>query len=154
MKHLTLTLTFLLVAGLAPGSAAAADSRASKAAAAQRHKATAESKEAAKAARDYAFTQRAEFAADMKRELVEIQAELDRLSVKIGKLNGTAKTDARARVDSLHERWAQAKRQLDRAENATESGWDDVKGSFNKAYGELKESFEGTRQWLSDKIAP
>jgi hypothetical protein len=153
MKLLVLTLTFLLVAGLAQFSAAA-DSKPRKTAAAQRDKATAETKEAAKAVRDYAFAQRAEFAADMKKDLAEIQGELGRLSAKVGKLSGAAKTDAKARIDTLHDRWAQAKKQLDRAENTTESAWDDVKGGFNKAYGDLKESVDGTRQWLSDKIAP
>jgi Skp family chaperone for outer membrane proteins len=154
MKPLMLTLTCLLVAGLAQSSAAADSKPRKTAAAAQRDKATAQTKQAAKAARDYAFAQRAEFAADMKKDLVEIQAELDRLSAKVGKLNGTAKTDAKTRLDTLHDRWAQAKKQLDRAEDTTESAWDEVKDSFNKAHGELKESFDSTRQWLSDKIAP
>ena len=54
----------------------------------------------------------------------------------------------------MRKKWAQAKKQLDRAESATESTWNDVKGGFEKSYGELKDSFEKTRQWLSEKIEP
>jgi hypothetical protein len=48
----------------------------------------------------------------------------------------------------------QAKKQLDLAESATESSWEDVKGSFKKSLDDLKDSIDKTRQWLSDKIAP
>ena len=44
--------------------------------------------------------------------------------------------------------------QLDKAKDATESGWDDVKSGFKKGYNELKEGFQTARQWVSDKIAP
>jgi hypothetical protein len=43
---------------------------------------------------------------------------------------------------------------LDKAKNATESTWDDVKAGFKKAYSELKDGFNQARQWVSDKIAP
>jgi hypothetical protein len=54
----------------------------------------------------------------------------------------------------VREKWAQAKKQLDGAETATESNWDDVKNGFKQSYADLKDSFNKTRQWLSDKIAP
>jgi hypothetical protein len=45
-------------------------------------------------------------------------------------------------------------KQLDEAENATESTWDSVKAGSEKAYDGLKNDFQQARQWASDKIAP
>ena len=45
-------------------------------------------------------------------------------------------------------------KQLEEAGNATESTWNDVKAGFKKGYEALKDGFQQTRQWLSDKIAP
>lgn len=45
-------------------------------------------------------------------------------------------------------------KQLDKARNATESTWDGVKAGSKKAYDELKEGFNQSRRWVSDKIAP
>jgi len=55
---------------------------------------------------------------------------------------------------TVREKWTQTKQQLDRAETATASNWDEVKNGFKQSYADLKNSFEKTRQWLSDKIAP
>jgi hypothetical protein len=38
--------------------------------------------------------------------------------------------------------------------NATESTWESVKSGTRKAYEALKEGFQQSRQWVSDKIAP
>ena len=58
------------------------------------------------------------------------------------------------RIKALRKKWAPDKKRLDRAGSATESNWDDVKAGFKKSYGDLQDSFEKTRQWLSEKIAP
>jgi chromosome segregation ATPase len=149
MRHTILPTTFLLVAGLAAGCPSTDGESA-----ARRDKATTETKEAALAIQDFAYAQKAEFVDKMKKELVEIQGELDRLSAKVDRSSGAAKADAKTKLEAVREKWAQAKKQLDQAESATESTWDDVKVGFKKSYGELKDSFENTRQWLSDKIEP
>jgi chromosome segregation ATPase len=123
-------------------------------AAAQLDKAKTETKEAAQAMQDYTYAQKAEFIDKMKKELVGIQEELDRLSARVDTSIGAEKADAKTKLEAVREKWARAKKQLDQAESATESDWDDVKGGFKKSYGELKDSFEKTRQWLSDKIEP
>jgi hypothetical protein len=123
-------------------------------AAAQLGKAKTETKEAALAIQDYAYTQKAELVDKMKKELADIQEELDRLSAKVDGSSDAAKADAKTKLEAVRKKWAQAKKQLDQAESATESTWDDVKGGFKKSYGELKYSFDKTRQWLSDKIEP
>jgi hypothetical protein len=45
-------------------------------------------------------------------------------------------------------------KQLDDARNATDSTWDSVKASSQKAWDGLKNDFTQARQWASDKIAP
>jgi chromosome segregation ATPase len=126
----------------------------SETAAIQVEKARSESVDAAKTVTDYAYAQKAVFVDKMKRELVTIQEELDRLSTKIDKAGGATKADAKTRLATVREQWVRVKKQLDQAEGATESTWDDVKGGFKNAYSDLQDSVTTTRQWLSDKIAP
>jgi Arc/MetJ family transcription regulator len=123
-------------------------------AAAHLEKAKVETKQAAQAMRDYAYAEKAEFVAKMKKDLVGIQEELDQLGAKVERASGSAKADAKVKLATVREKWAQAKKQLDRAETATESNWNDVKSGFKQSYVDLKDSFDSARQWLSDKIAP
>jgi molecular chaperone GrpE (heat shock protein) len=158
MRHTILMITLLLVAALAVGCTPTDEKSAvgpgESKTAAQFDKAKTETKEAAQAMQDYTYTQKAEFVAKMKKELAEIQEELDRLSAKVDRSSGVVKAEAETQLEAVREKWAQAKQQLDRAGSATESTWDSVKGGFETIYGELKDSFEKTRQWLSDKIEP
>ena len=103
---------------------------------------------------DYAYAQKTAFVDKMKSELVTIQEELDRLGTKVDKVGGATKTDAKAKLAAVREQWVRVKKQLDQAEGATESTWDDVKGGSKKAYGDLEDSVTTMRQWLSDKLAP
>ena len=103
---------------------------------------------------DYAYAEKTEFVDKMRRELVGTQEELDRLSAKVESAGGAAKTDAKAKLETVREKWTQAKKQLDRAATATASDWEDVKNGFKQSYTDLKDSSDKTRQWLSDKIAP
>jgi outer membrane PBP1 activator LpoA protein len=158
MRDRILTIAFLIAAAVAVGltstdGTSAAGQERGETAAAKRDKVKAEAKEAAQEARDYTYAQKAEFAHKMKEELVQIQEELDRLSAKVDRSSGTAKADAKAKLEVVRKKWAQAKKRLDQAEGATESTWDEVKDGFRKSYGELKDSFEKARRWLSDKIA-
>jgi phage host-nuclease inhibitor protein Gam len=159
MRHAIRNIALLSLAALAVSCTSkdkesAAEPQQSETAAAQLDKAKVESKEAARAMQDYSYAQRDEFVAQMRKELAEIEEELDRLSAKVDGASGVAKTDAEAKLEAVREKWVLAKTQLDRAENATESTWDDVKGTFKKSYGDLKDSVEDARQWLSDKIKP
>lgn len=159
MKHTILVMRLFLVAGVAVGCASgdgesAAESKQPGTAAVQRDKATTATKEAAQAIQDYAYAQRAEFIDEMKEELSQIQVELDKLSAEIDRSSGVAKDDAKADLEALREKWTDAKKQLDQAESATESSWEDAQGRFKKSHNDLKDSLDKTRQWLSEKIAP
>jgi hypothetical protein len=111
-------------------------------------------RKAARAMRDYAYAERAEFVREMKEELSQIERELDRLSTKIDSSSDAAKADAKMKLAAVREKWVQARNQLDRAESATGSTWNDVRGGFEKSYSDLKDTFADSRQWLSDKIEP
>jgi cell division protein FtsX len=159
MRHTILVTTFF-ISGVCLVSCTSKDAKSAAApkpqgsAAVQLEKAKAETKEAAQAMRDYAYAEKTEFVDRMGKELVSIQEELDRLGTKVDKANGAAKADAKVKLQAARDKWAQAKKQLDQAETATESSWDDVKAGFKQSYAELQDSFAKTRQWLSDKIAP
>jgi hypothetical protein len=55
---------------------------------------------------------------------------------------------------AVREKSAKANKQLELAETASESAWDDVKVGFRKSNRELMDAFAESRQWLSDKLAP
>ena len=159
MRHAILVLRFILVTALAIGCTstygkAAAEERRSQTVAAQNEKAEAEAKEAAPEMQDYTYAQKAEFVEKMKKELVGIQKELDRLSAKVDRSNSETKADAKAKLEMVREKWNEANNQLDQAERATESTWDDVKNSFRMSCRELKDSLEKSCQWVSKKIEP
>jgi TolA-binding protein len=159
MKHEILVITFLLVAALAVGCTStdresADGSKQSESAAAQRDRAKTETEEAAQAMQDYAYAQKDEFVDEMRKELTEIQSELDSLSAKVESSSGVPKAEAKTQLDAVREKWTRAKKQLDQAESATDSTWDDVMDGYKKSYGELEDSIQKTRQWLSEKIEP
>lgn len=121
---------------------------------AKANKADSEAREAEQAAQVYSYAQRAEFIERTKGDLEAIRQDLERLTTKVEELNGQAKADAKKELARVQAKWTQTKQQLDRAESATESTWNEVQSGFKKSFGDLKESVDTMRQWLSDKIAP
>ena len=159
MKRTRWIITFLMVTGLTLGCTPTDDKSAVKpqdpeSAAVQLDEAKEKTKEAAQAVQDYTYAQKAEFVDKMKQQLLDMQEEMDRLSAKVDKTREEVKADAKTRLEAARAKWALAKKQLDKAVDATESTWDDVKAAFQDAYHGLEESFEKTRDWLSEKIEP
>ena len=104
--------------------------------------------------KDYTFAQKAEFTAAMRSQLAEINKELDLLGAKIAKSSDAAKAAAEPKLQALREKAAQLGKRLDEAGTATESTWDSVKTASKQTYSDLKDGFNQSRQWLSEKIAP
>jgi cytochrome c556 len=156
MKHTHLLLTLLAVSAFAVGceqsQKSATENR--EATAKQLDKVKTEAKEAAQDMKDYTYAQKTEFVAKMQAEMAEINRELDQLAAKIEKASDTAKAEAKPKLQALREQTDKLNQQLDKAKSATESTWDDVKAGAKKTYGDLKDSFQQARQWVSDKIAP
>ena len=113
-----------------------------------------ETAEALQAMSEFTYAQKAEFVAKMKQELLEIQQELDRLAAKADSVGGAVKTEAETTLGTVRKQWALTKTHLDAVENASESSLNDIERNFRKSHGQLKDSFEKSRQWLSDKIEP
>jgi len=153
MKHTQLVITFMAIAALAAGCKPSEEEK-PKTAAEQLDKVKNETKEAAQAMKDYAFTQKEEFAATMKFQLAEINKNLDLLDAKIEKAADAAKAEAKPKIQALRDQANQLSKQLDEVKNASESAWDSVKIAARKAIDSLKGGFQQSRQWVSDKIAP
>jgi hypothetical protein len=150
---------FLLAAALAMGCKATPerptnDVKPDDTAATQLVRAKVETQEAAQAMVDYAYARKTEFVAKMNRELIILQEDLDRLGAKVESSAGTAKADAKARLETVREKYAKTKTLLAQTESATESTWNGAAGGFRQSYVALRNSVDETRQWLSDKIAP
>ena len=161
MKNSTLAISVFIfsAATLAVGCKSTADrptngTQQDSAAALQLGKAKAATVEAAQAMADYTYARKAEFVAKMNKNLGVLQDDLNLLAAKVDDSGGAVKADAKAKLEVVREKWAKTKQQLDQAENATESTWNDVKSGFGESYAALKDSFDTTRQWLSQKIAP
>jgi ElaB/YqjD/DUF883 family membrane-anchored ribosome-binding protein len=104
--------------------------------------------------KDYAFAQRAEFAAKMQSQLDALNKDLDALATKIESSSDAVKAEAKPKLQALRDQAALLNKQLDETRNATESTWDSVKAKSQKAYDAMKDDFQHARQWASDKIAP
>ena len=158
MRNAKLSIPFFIVATLAPGCKSTAEKSTHEtsqdSAAAQLGRAKAATLEAAQAMEDYAYVRKAEFVARMKSEMVTTQEDLDRLGDKVASSAGAVKAEATTKLETARVKLAQTKQQLNQAENATESSWNDMKRGFKESYTGLKDSILLTRQWLSDKIAP
>jgi cytochrome c553 len=112
-----------------------------------------ETREALKAANDYAYAQRKEFAAKMNAELEGLKEEMNQLAAHVEKSNAATKDEAAPRMKSLQERSDTLREKLDELKNATEATWEDVKAGVSKGADELKESVTQARHWLSEKLA-
>jgi hypothetical protein len=147
-------LALAITAGCKPESESTADSPASRNAATQFVRAKEETREAIDATRDYAYAQKAEYAAKIRAELAELNKELDQLAVKIESSSASAKAEAKVKLQEVRDKVARLDQNLDSVQGATESTWEEVKAGVKKGYEEVKESFRQARQWLSEKIAP
>jgi septal ring factor EnvC (AmiA/AmiB activator) len=150
MKPHTLIVTFLSAAALLAGCDKAGTPSQ------QLDKVQAETKEPAQdlQEKDYTFAQKSEFTEKMESQLAEINNDLEQLEAKIKKSSDTVKTEAKPRLQALREKSTELNKQIGGVKNATESTWDTVKNGTRKAYAALKEGFQQSRQWVSDKIAP
>jgi cytochrome c556 len=156
MKHTNLLLTLLAVSAFAVGCKPSEQSPAENrdATAKQMDKVQTEAKEAAQDMKDYTYAQKGEFVEKMQGQLAAINRDLDQISAKIERANDAAKAEAKPRLQALRDQADKLNQQLDKAKNASESTWDDVKAGTKDAYNKLADGFQQARQWVSEKIAP
>ena len=151
MKNNSLAITFLTIASFAVGCKPADENSTPQQ---QLDKVKTETKADAQEMKDYAFAQKADFVARMQGQLDALNKDIDTLSVKIENSSDAVKADAKPKLQALRDHAAQMNQQLADAKNATASTWDSVKASSAKAYNVLKDDFQQSRQWVSDKVAP
>ncbi|HTL17637.1 MAG TPA: hypothetical protein VL793_10385 [Patescibacteria group bacterium] len=120
----------------------------------QLDKAQAKTEQAAQEMKDYTYAQKSAFVETMQTQLAALNRDLDQLSAKIEISSDGARAEAKPKLQALREQADKLNQQLDKARNASESTWDDVKAGSKKAYNELKEGFQQARQWVSEKVAP
>lgn len=148
MKSKTLLITFLSVVAFVVGC------NKEPTTSEQMDKVKTETANAAQDMKDYTYAQKAEFVAKMQGQLDALNKDLDQLSAKIDSSSDAVKAEAKPKLQALRDQTAQLTKQLDNAKDATESTWDSVKATSQKAFDSVKEGFQKSRQWLSDKIQP
>jgi ElaB/YqjD/DUF883 family membrane-anchored ribosome-binding protein len=153
MKNKNLLLALLSLAAFAV-ACEPSDKPSAEATAKQFDKVKAETKDAAEDLKDYTYAQKSTFVEKMQVQLANINRDLDELAAKIEKSSDTTKAEAKPKLQALRDKAGTLNQQLDKAKNATESTWEDVKAGSRKIYAELKDGFAQSRQWVSDKIAP
>jgi ABC-type transporter Mla subunit MlaD len=148
MKSKSLVITFLSVVAFAVGC------NREPTTSQQIDKAKTETADAARDMKDYTYAQKTEFVTKMQGQLDALNKDLDQLSARIESSSDAIKADAKPKLQALRDQSAQLTKQLDNARNATESTWNSVKATSEKAFDSAKDGFQQARQWLSDKIQP
>jgi chromosome segregation ATPase len=148
MKNNILTVTLLSIVALAAGC------NQEKSPSEQMDKIQAETKATAQDMKDYSYAQKNDFVKTMQAQMTVLNEDLDKLAAKIESSSDTVKAEAKPKLQALRDQVGTLNQQLDKAKNATESTWDSVKDGTKKAYESVKEGFQQSRQWVSDKIAP
>ncbi|MFH0976854.1 MAG: hypothetical protein V1874_13805 [Spirochaetota bacterium] len=107
-----------------------------------------------KKVQDFAYAQKDEFVKTMQTELNKVNMELKELEAKAKNVKKDSISESKKKIQALRDKVAQLNKQINKAKNATESTWDQVKADFNKAFVEIKDSIGEMRTWMSEKIAP
>lgn len=148
MKYKIFTLSILSAAVLTTGCDK------DQTGAQQADKTSAEARDVAQNMKDYTFAQKDAFVAEMQGQMEALNKDIDQLSAKIDNSSDAVKAEAKPKLQALRDQAAKLKATLDDAKGATESTWDTIKSAAKSTYGSLKDSFNQSRQWVADKIAP
>jgi chromosome segregation ATPase len=102
----------------------------------------------------YNYSEKHVFTSHIETELAELNHEIDLLAARIDRSSDQVKTEASAKLQRLRDQSARLNEQLEEAKGSSESAWDDVKSGTKRSLDSLNESFQESRQWVSEKIAP
>ncbi len=114
----------------------------------------ADTKETAKAIKEYAHAQRVEFANLMKADINASKQELDQIAIKLKTASTSVKAKTEPRIKELREQITKLEAQLEAVKDSDESNWTSVKSGFSNAYDATKKGLNEARQWVSDQIQP
>ncbi len=91
-------------------------------------------------ARDFAFEERPGFTESIRRQLAELDSQIEELSAEAKSKGGAVSDKALARI---RESRKAVDRDLARIDKATAASWEDVKGRVNRSVQDLAETVEG-----------
>lgn len=94
---------------------------------------------------DYSYKEKDKFASKLKKELSEINAEIERAGRDM-------KAEAKPRIEKLKDKARNLDVEIEKVENATEETWNDIKAGSRKAFEEIKAGFRDAREWTAEKI--
>ena len=147
MKYKILVITFLSTVLFATGSARG------QTASQGQDTDKSETKTTVQDVKDYTFAEKAKFTEQMKRDLAVVNRDMDQLDAKIATDDADARAKAKSELQALRVKAHQLGKQIDAAEDATESNWDKVKADSKHAFSELKDGVKRAHRWVSDKLA-
>jgi hypothetical protein len=91
-------------------------------------------------ARDFTFDERQGFAASIRQQLTELDAQIEELAADVKSKGGPVSDRAVARIRQSRKA---AEQSLGRIDNATADTWEDVKTRVNRSVEDLAEAVEG-----------
>src|SRR3954471_19132679 len=94
---------------------------------------------------DVSFQKRDDWVSKMKAEGNKLKAEIERLSK-----DGSA--ESKAKADSLRDKSRNLDVEIDKAQNASASTWDDVKASSKRAMDDAGNAFHDAKDWVGQKL--
>ena len=94
---------------------------------------------------DVSFSKRDDWVSKMKDEGNKLKAEIERIS----KDNSA---EAKAKADSLRDKSKNLDVEIDKAQNATASTWDDVKSTSKRAMDDAGDAFRDAKDWVGRKL--
>jgi DNA anti-recombination protein RmuC len=142
MKSNTLMVTFLSAAAFAMGCSKETTTTT------QIEKIQEKTEATAQDMKEYTYAQRAQYADDMRAQLAAQDREMEQLSIRVEKANEAARNEDRPKLQALRDQRARMNKQLDDIKDASESNWNSVKADSRKAFADMKDGFNRSRQWI------
>lgn len=152
MKHskiFLLSLLVVLIAGCGKSSSPSTDATADQ----QLDKLKQDTAQAAQDLTDYTYTQKDAFIQKMQVVRDELNQELTELSAKIDRGSADAQAAAKPKLNALRTQLAALDVELDKAKNATEATWDEVKAGTQKALDDTAKAFDEAGQWIDKQFS-
>ena len=101
---------------------------------------------------EYSYKEKPAFIAKLKDEAKDLNAQMKDLGDKMANSTEDAREKLRTKMDALKEKSKNLDVQIDKAQNATESTWNDVKAGAKNAFEDAKQSFRDAKNWTADKL--
>jgi len=101
---------------------------------------------------EYSYKEKPAFVEKLKSEASDLNAQMKELGNKMSNSTEAAREKLRPKMDALKEKSKNLDVQIDKAQNATESTWNDVKAGARNAFEDAKQSFRDAKDWTADKL--